>query len=359
MARNAEKSGADAILIFSPPGGPQTIEGQERYFKDIANSVNIGVFVYPRRTQKNYWPTLIQRLVTQPNILGFKDGTGGIYFEGPGNPSIDTLDLQAQTIIGVAEDQSASIVRPLQIPIRTDGSAGLKLAGAGTLIIEGSLDVDGRLELDSDSSMTLDVRGDLNLAADIDLLGGNLYTGIYTVINLEKSITLKTGSDQLIGQFVPAGPGLSLTLGDPQTKLLVATSMIVNTPSWPIQPMSQTDLLGGVRLDSNGVMEISDWLAGDIELNGGLLKIAGNVTIPNPVDPNNEADILLIDSSGIEITEDSKLKYGGSAISMSGTVLSLTGSGILENTNSLLLQDSGSELTVSYTHLTLPPSDLV
>jgi len=80
MARNAEKSGADAILIFSPPGGPQTIEGQERYFKDIANSVNIGVFVYPRPTQKNYWPTLIQRLVTQPNILGFKDGTGGISF---------------------------------------------------------------------------------------------------------------------------------------------------------------------------------------------------------------------------------------------------------------------------------------
>ena len=73
-----------------------------------------------------------------------------------------------------------------------------------------------------------------------------------------------------------------------------ATSMIVNTSSWPIQPMSQTDLLGGVMLDSNGVMEISDWLAGDIDLNGGILKIDGNVIIPNVLRKyfNNQSTLL-------------------------------------------------------------------
>ena len=77
MARNAEEAGADAILVFPPPGGPQTLEGQRRYFTEIARSVGIGVLIYPR-TQRDDWSRLLDELADLPNILGFKDGSRGI-----------------------------------------------------------------------------------------------------------------------------------------------------------------------------------------------------------------------------------------------------------------------------------------
>ena len=77
MARNAEEAGADAILIFPPPGGPQTREGQREYFTEIARSVGIGVLIYPR-TQRDDWSRLLEELADLPNVLGFKDGSRGI-----------------------------------------------------------------------------------------------------------------------------------------------------------------------------------------------------------------------------------------------------------------------------------------
>ena len=77
MARNAEEAGADAILIFPAPGGPQTLEGQRRYFTEIAQSVGIGVLIYPR-TQTDDWSSLLEELADLPNLMGFKDGSRGI-----------------------------------------------------------------------------------------------------------------------------------------------------------------------------------------------------------------------------------------------------------------------------------------
>ncbi len=77
MSRNAEESGADAILIFPPPGGPQTLEGLRQYFTEIARSVGIGVLIYPR-TQQDDWSSLLEELADMPNVLGFKDGSRGI-----------------------------------------------------------------------------------------------------------------------------------------------------------------------------------------------------------------------------------------------------------------------------------------
>ncbi len=77
MARNAEEAGADAILIFPPAGGPQTLEGQRRYFSGIARSVGIGVLIYPR-TRRDDWSRLLEGLADLPNVVGFKDGSRGI-----------------------------------------------------------------------------------------------------------------------------------------------------------------------------------------------------------------------------------------------------------------------------------------
>ena len=77
MARNAEEAGADAILIFPPAGGPQTLEGRRRYFTEIARSVGIGVLIYPR-TQRDDWSSLLEELADLPNVIGFQDSSGGV-----------------------------------------------------------------------------------------------------------------------------------------------------------------------------------------------------------------------------------------------------------------------------------------
>lgn len=76
MAENAEKAGADAILLFSPPYGSESADGAFRYFREVAASVRIGVIAYPRG-KEDYWPMVLQRLAEIPNVIGFKDPTGG------------------------------------------------------------------------------------------------------------------------------------------------------------------------------------------------------------------------------------------------------------------------------------------
>ena len=76
MADNAEKAGADAILLFSPPYGSESGDGAFHYFRDVAASVRIGVIAYPRGKEE-YWPAVLKRLAEIPNLVGFKDPTGG------------------------------------------------------------------------------------------------------------------------------------------------------------------------------------------------------------------------------------------------------------------------------------------
>ncbi len=77
MSRNAQQAGADAILLFSPPYGSRDAEGACQYFKAVAESVNIGIILYPRGKEP-HWPDTIRRLSEIPNVLGFKDASGDI-----------------------------------------------------------------------------------------------------------------------------------------------------------------------------------------------------------------------------------------------------------------------------------------
>jgi 5-dehydro-4-deoxyglucarate dehydratase len=77
MARNAEEAGADAILLFSPPYGPDSADGVSEYFKAVAASVRIGVVLYPRGKEE-FWPEVLKRMAALPNVVGFKDPSGGI-----------------------------------------------------------------------------------------------------------------------------------------------------------------------------------------------------------------------------------------------------------------------------------------
>ena len=74
MARNAEQSGADAVLVFPPGSRWGQEEGTYRCCLDVAKAVDIGVLIYPR--SEEYWPGLLKRLSRIENVIGFKDPSG-------------------------------------------------------------------------------------------------------------------------------------------------------------------------------------------------------------------------------------------------------------------------------------------
>lgn len=76
MARNAQNARADALLLFPVCHPYEDAEGQYEYFRKVATSVDIPVLLYPQG-QFDFWPEVLALLAELPNVIGFKDGTGG------------------------------------------------------------------------------------------------------------------------------------------------------------------------------------------------------------------------------------------------------------------------------------------
>jgi len=73
LAREAEKAGADAILMLPHYYGRAEDDGLYRYYAGIAESVGIGVFPYARDAAV-FSLQLVERLAEIPNVVAFKDG---------------------------------------------------------------------------------------------------------------------------------------------------------------------------------------------------------------------------------------------------------------------------------------------
>ena len=76
MARNAEAAGADSLIVFFPRTSTPTAETSYSYFRDIAESINIGVVAFPFG-QQDFWPRVLERLAVVPNMVGFFPPTSG------------------------------------------------------------------------------------------------------------------------------------------------------------------------------------------------------------------------------------------------------------------------------------------
>lgn len=73
LARDAEKAGADAILMLPHYYGRAEDDGLFEYYAGIARSVGIAVFPYARDAAV-FSPKLVGRLADIPNVVAFKDG---------------------------------------------------------------------------------------------------------------------------------------------------------------------------------------------------------------------------------------------------------------------------------------------
>lgn len=75
LSKQAEESGADAILTVTPYYNKTTQEGLYRHFRAVAESVDIPVILYnvPSRTNLNIDPDTVQRLSEIDNIVAIKE----------------------------------------------------------------------------------------------------------------------------------------------------------------------------------------------------------------------------------------------------------------------------------------------
>lgn len=81
MSQEAEKYGADALLIITPYYNKANKSGLRKHFVTIANSVNIPIILYnvPSRTKVNIPPALVADLARNvKNIVGLKEACGDL-----------------------------------------------------------------------------------------------------------------------------------------------------------------------------------------------------------------------------------------------------------------------------------------
>lgn len=81
LSKEAEKAGADGLLLISPYYNKATQNGLYAHFKAIADSVKLPVILYnvPSRTGCNILPETVVRLCRDvENIVGIKEASGNI-----------------------------------------------------------------------------------------------------------------------------------------------------------------------------------------------------------------------------------------------------------------------------------------
>lgn len=81
MSKEAEKLGADGLLIVTPYYNKATQHGLEMHYNAISDSVNIPILMYnvPSRTGCNIKPDTAVKIVSDnENILGIKEASGNI-----------------------------------------------------------------------------------------------------------------------------------------------------------------------------------------------------------------------------------------------------------------------------------------
>ena len=80
LARHAEQSGADAVLVVTPYYNKPTQEGLYQHFKAINDAIGIPVIIYniPARSVIDMSVDTMQRLFELENIAGVKDATANV-----------------------------------------------------------------------------------------------------------------------------------------------------------------------------------------------------------------------------------------------------------------------------------------
>lgn len=80
LARHAEQSGADGVLVVTPYYNKPSQEGLFRHFKAVNDAIGLPIIIYniPPRSVVDMAVDTMKRLYELPNIVGVKDATGNV-----------------------------------------------------------------------------------------------------------------------------------------------------------------------------------------------------------------------------------------------------------------------------------------
>jgi 4-hydroxy-tetrahydrodipicolinate synthase len=148
LAQQAERAGADAVMVVVPYYNRPTAKGLFRHFADVAASVRLPVIVYniPARTGVDLSVDTLERLCAAvPNIVGVKEATGNV--------------LRAQKLVEVLGDRLVVLSGDdaLSLPMIACGAKGVisvtsnvlpaQVTRATRLALDGKLDEARRAHL--------------------------------------------------------------------------------------------------------------------------------------------------------------------------------------------------------------------
>lgn len=137
LSRDAEKAGADALLVVSPYYNKATPEGLYAHYLAIAHAVSIPLILYnvPSRTGVDIPVSVYQRLSRVPNIVGVKEASSDItkitrirsacgeafaVWSGNDDQTVPALSLGAKGVISVLSNV---------LPVETSAMCEAALAG--------------------------------------------------------------------------------------------------------------------------------------------------------------------------------------------------------------------------------------
>ncbi|MFV8054819.1 5-dehydro-4-deoxyglucarate dehydratase [Mycobacterium sp. 48b] len=78
MARDAERAGADGILLFPPYLTEASQDGLVAHVKQVCDATELGVTIYSRANAIYSESSVVRLAESCPNLIGFKDGNGNI-----------------------------------------------------------------------------------------------------------------------------------------------------------------------------------------------------------------------------------------------------------------------------------------
>ncbi|SHH06041.1 dihydrodipicolinate synthase [Thermosyntropha lipolytica DSM 11003] len=161
LSREAEKLGADGVMLVCPYYNKPTQEGLYQHFKAIAESVSLPVMLYnvPGRTASNLLPETAARLAAIENITAIKEASGDM------DQISKLIRLLPDKVLVYSGDDS------LTLPI-------MSLGGYGVISIASHL-------VGNDIKEMIDafVSGDVKKAAALHLKLFPLFKGLFVTTN--------------------------------------------------------------------------------------------------------------------------------------------------------------------------------
>lgn len=119
LSKEAEKLGADGIMLVTPYYNKPSQEGLYLHFKSIAEKVSIPLMLYnvPGRTSCNLLPETIKRLVEIDNVVAIKEASGdmdqvsllktmikdkAVIYSGDDSLTLPIMSLGGQGVVSIA-----------------------------------------------------------------------------------------------------------------------------------------------------------------------------------------------------------------------------------------------------------------